>query len=132
MIPNEERIARQVLESIAQATSLFRERAVSIERLPSVKRTITALEFYKSVNGPPVLSGYLDAQLQDGTAVSWLLDVTWTDETWIMNLKLARSSGGEQEVLQELPTITVQTVPELPSKLSQAVRQLLEIRPPFL
>ena len=132
MNSNDERIAREVLQAVAQITFLMRDQAVTIGRLSSVKETLTAVEFYDSAEGPPILSGYVDAKLKDETAVSWLLDMTWTDKIWTVDSKLASSAGGEQDILQELPTITVQTVGELPQRLVETVRRLLELRPPAL
>jgi hypothetical protein len=132
MNTSEETITRQVLESLSEVTFLFRDRAVALERLPEVKEVLTALEFYETTSGSPMLSGYVDAALNDGTGTTWAWDLTWTDETWIIECKLDRSIGGEQELLQELPPTTVQTVRELPPMLVETARQMLQLRPSWL
>ncbi len=132
MSSNEERTARKVMETMARVTFLLRDHAVIIGRLPSVNKTLTALEFYDSVNGPPILSGYSEAQLKNGGAISWLLDVTWTDDNWTIESEVVRSVGGEQETIQKLPMIVVRTVDEFPQTLAEAVRHLLDIRPSSL
>jgi hypothetical protein len=54
------------------------------------------LKFVKSTSGY-VIAGHVDAELRDGTAISWLLDVTWTDQLWTVEAGLARSTGKGQE-----------------------------------
>lgn len=117
-----------ILQILAEATFVLREQSVVIRRLRLVKETQTALEFQRS-DGSPVLFGYVDAELHDGTAISWLVDVTWTESSWTIECELTKSAGGEQRSLQKMPTITAQALNDLREKLLGALDALLALRP---
>ena len=131
MTKNDETIARQLLETLAQVTDLFHNSAVTVGRNNKVSKTVNSVEFIKSATGP-MLTGYLDAELKDGTAVSWLLDVTWTNHAWTIEARLARSTIKGQETIQELPTESVDEFAHLVRGLLKIVNQLLALRTPEL
>lgn len=133
MKPNEEIIARRVLEAVAEVKDLFRNHAVAMRRHQGVSKTLNGVEVIKYKSGP-VLEGYVDAELADGTTFSWLLDVKWPDNSWIIEATTAArsSSGGDQETVEQLPSVTVKNVDEFLQALLEAVRQLLDLRPSSL
>ena len=131
MTKNDETIARQLLETLAQVTDLFRNGAVTVGRHNKVSKTVNAVEFIKSTTGP-MLTGYLDAELKDGSAISWLLDLRWTDNAWTIEARLARSTVKGQETIQELPTESVDEFDHLVRSLIRIGSQLLALRTPEL
>jgi len=131
MTKNDETIARQLLETLAQVTDLFRNGAVTVGSHNKVSKTVNAVEFIKSATGP-MLTGYLDAELKGGTAISWLLDLRWTDNAWTIEARLARSTVKGQETIQELPTESVDEFDHLVRSLIRIGSQLLALRTPEL
>jgi hypothetical protein len=131
MKQDEEVVARRVLGTLAEVKDLFRIHSIAIRRMNGVQRTLHAVEVIKYETGP-VLEGYMDAELADGTILSWLLDVSWTEDSWMIEAKTARSAGGEQDILEALPSANVHSLDEFIQNLMEAVRRLLELRPSFL
>jgi hypothetical protein len=131
MTKHDETIARQLLGTLAQVTDLFRNNAVSVGRHNKVSKTVNAVEFIRSTTGP-MLTGYLDAELKDGTALSWLLDVVWSDESWTICARLARTTRNGPETIQMLPTEEIREFDHFRDSLLRIVQQLLALRSPAL
>jgi hypothetical protein len=127
MTKSEETTARQLMDTLAQLTELFRHNAVTVGKHTKVSKTLNALEFTRSTTGP-LLTGYLDAELKDGTALSWLLDVAWTDESWSIQAKLARSTRDGQDTIQELPGEEISGFEYFRSRILDTTRRLLALR----
>lgn len=131
MKQNDEVIARRVLATLAEIKDLFRSHSIEIRRMNNVRGTLHAVEVIKYETGP-VLEGYMDAELADGTILSWLLDARWAEDSWTIETKIARSAEGEQDVLESLPISTVGTLDEFIRSLIEAAHRLLGLRPASL
>jgi hypothetical protein len=128
---NEEILARRVLEAVSEVKELFRKHAIAVDRLKSVSRTLEAVEVIKYQSGT-MLEAYAEAELRDGTFVSWLMDGNWTEDSWAIEAELAGTSHGEQETLQKLPAVRVESVDEFLEALIEVAGKLLELRSPAL
>jgi len=126
-----EAIARQVLDTVAGITALFRAHAIATRRRRRVTKVISRVEIPKYETGA-MIEGYVDAELDNGAAVSWLLDVSWNDEAWNVEARLARSTKEGQEVLQELPAETTQELGDFLAGLVRTTERLLTLEPPEL
>jgi hypothetical protein len=131
MKQNDEVIARRVLATLAEIKDLFRNHSIEIRRMNGVRGTLHAVEVIKYETGP-VLEGYMDAELADGTILSWLLDVRWTEDSWTIEAKMARSAKGEQDVLESLPISNARTLDEFIRILVDTAHRLLGLRPALL
>jgi hypothetical protein len=127
----DEIVGRRVFEALANVKEAFRNHSVEVRRLKSVLKTLQAVEVIKYESGS-ILEGYSEAELSDGTTLSWLLDVNWTENSWTIETKLARSRNSEQDTVHELPAIKVDTLDEFLERLLATTHRLLGLRPPGL
>lgn len=124
----QENIIRELLKVLGETTRLLREHASVLERRPDVKSVSTRCEvvYYKSGS---MIEGFVDAELNDGTGLSWCLDVTWSDNSFHVEATLDRSSKGGSETLQRLHVPEMYNVNEFCKVLSSATRALLALNP---
>lgn len=131
MTESPETTARRLLEVLARIKDLLRNHGIVIRRQKNVSRTQDALEVIP-YNSGPVIEGYVEAELQDGSAISWLLDVTWNNEQWKIAARLTRSARDTQETLWELEEQTVSDFEQFTNRLTEVVKQLLLASAPGL
>jgi hypothetical protein len=115
---------RVILNALAKVTRLLRDHGVSVRLKPGVKSVATSLEVVEYDNGP-MIEGYVDAELEDGTALSWRLDVRWTEVSFEIDATLERISGAGSETLRQLPESVIRDARELPDALIEVTRSLL-------
>jgi hypothetical protein len=101
-------IARQLLETLAQLNSVFRDHEIKYRKLEHVSGVTKYLEVIEYEDGPQI-EGSVDVELQDGNVISWILEVTWNKDEWIIaaNRKASIVDGqfvDGQKVVAELPT----------------------------
>jgi len=66
---------------------------MEISRMKRVEKALNAVEVIKYESGT-LIEECVDAELNDGTAISWLLDVSWTSDSWTIEASLEMSSAG--------------------------------------
>jgi len=54
------------------------------------------------------IEAYLDAELLEGAAISWILEVEWTPELWTIDASVQRSSIGGQKTIRQFPPQAVE------------------------
>jgi hypothetical protein len=69
---------------------------------------------------------YVEAELEDGSLLCWLVDVNSTPSGWeiIRAVSLVRSSS--DDIINTLPEVRASTFPEFVGKVSDAMAQLVE------
>jgi hypothetical protein len=120
-----EKAIRDTLEALGLVNRLFRDAASSLGRLPQVKSVATALEIMSYENGSRI-EGYVDAELQDGNGISWLLDVQWNADSWTIRATLEKNSAAGNEVIEQLPPANIADVELLPEALTGIAKKLLD------
>ena len=118
---------RKMLETLAAVKDLLRNHSIAMDRLSNVNHSIDALEVMP-YNPGPVLEGYVEAEMQDGSALSWLLEATWDDEGWQIEASVVRTTRDTQETLQELPPETLPSFDQFTERLVAVTKELLAIR----
>jgi hypothetical protein len=124
-------IAEDLLEAIAETNCVFREKAVEIGRRRGVTKAITSCEIRKYRTGS-ALEAHLDAELEDGNAVSWLLEVSWTNAEWTIERKLVKSTNSGQDTIADLPTATIKEFEKFVELLPRMASELLALQAPEL
>jgi len=121
-----EQAVRKVLKALGEVNRRLRDHAVTIRRKPGVQSTDTRLEVIDYQNGP-MIEAYVGAEMKDGTALCWSLDVNWTDDAFHMEATLERNSRAGAETLDHLPACKVEDVDELPQALISMTHALLAL-----
>ena len=119
-------VAKQLLEALAEIDRLLRDHAVRLRRSPVVVKAQACFEVVSYANGP-VLQGSVDAELTNGDAVCWCLDVRWTQESWNLEATLDRKIGDRQETVKELPLESATDFEGFLDLLGRVVRDLLAL-----
>jgi hypothetical protein len=112
---------KKMLETLAEVKDLLRNHSIAMDRLSDVTHVIP-------YNRGPVLEGYVEAEIQDGSALSWLLEATWDDEGWQIEASVVRTTRDTQETLQELPPENIPSFDQFTVRLVAVVKELLAIR----
>ena len=71
---------------------------------------------------------YLDAELRDGSARSWLLEIGLNENVWTIWARLAISSLGGQHTAKEICDETASDLNAFLEILSRAADELLAVR----
>lgn len=121
-----EAAAKSMLDLQGEVKELLRNHAIAVRKLQDVIRTLDALEVIGYSSGP-VLEGYVEAELRDGSALSWLLEVSWDNEGWAIDARLARSSRDRQDTLKEFSTEKVRDLGQFAIRLKEVVGRLLRV-----
>jgi hypothetical protein len=91
------------------------------------------LEVIGYENGPQI-EGSVDVELQDGNVISWILEVTWNTDAWIIeaNRKASIVDGqfvDGQEVVAELPTQIITSFDDFLRKVILTAHDLFALQP---
>ena len=125
---NAEETARKILGALGQVNRILRNHAVRLEQRPDVKSTETRLEVVNYQNGPMV-EGFVEAEMDNGTALCWCLDLTWSEDTFRIEGSLDRNSVEGSETLKQLPVKALRNVEQLPDALAEITHTLLALGP---
>lgn len=120
--------AAEFLRAVGRSRRCFAELSVRLESRPEVVRVLHDLTpGLAPGQGADCLSvdGYVDAELQSGDAVAWLLDVLWDGEQWTISHWVARNGEFGQEQLTEYSSETAITLSEFITKLDEATAELV-------
>jgi hypothetical protein len=113
---------------LGEITRTLREHAIAMERKPGVISAQTRLEVVNYESGP-MIEGFVETEMSDGTSVCWCLDVKWTQDSFLIEATLDRNSDVGSETLRRLPERVVQNTGELPNALAETTRTLLALSP---
>jgi hypothetical protein len=106
---------------LGEINRILRNNAVAMERRIGVKSTATRLEVVNYQN-EPMVEGFVEAEMDNGTVLCWCLDLTWTDDAFRIEATLDRNSSAGSETLKRLPTEVVHDVGDLPEALANVTR----------
>lgn len=123
---NAEETTRKILGALGQVNRILRDHSAGMERRDDVKSTMTRLEVVNYQTGPMV-EGFIEAEMGNGTALCWNFDLTWTDDAFRIEATLDRSSSKGSETLKRLPTKVLHHAEQLPDALTDVTRALLAL-----
>jgi hypothetical protein len=83
-------------------------------------------------NEAPFIEMSVDAELDDGTAIAWILDIEAGREGWEVNASLRRNERSGQTVLEEISHGGITSTESLASILDAATTALLAMPIPPL
>ncbi len=126
----ENSIAKQMLEALAEVNRSLRDHSVALRRSPDVTKAQTSpLEAVFFANGPG-LEGHVEAVLANGDVVCWWLYLRWNQDSWLLEATVERKSPDGQETEKELPTETVSDFDGFLKALKRVVPELLALTIP--
>lgn len=122
----ETRAAGRLMDRLADLSERFRDRALILGKNPAVLGVKRAVEVNSYASGP-MIECFLDAELRDGSARSWLLEVGWNGYMWRIGARLAISSPGGQHPAKEICDETASDLNAFLEILSRAADDLLVV-----
>ena len=125
---NAEQTIRSLLGALGDVNRLFRDHAVRLERRSDVRSAKTKVEVVNYQHGAMV-EGFVEAEMNDGTALCWCLEITWTDDAFRIEATLDRNSNDRAETLDRLAPKILHDAEELPGTLGEVARALLSSGP---
>lgn len=119
-------LAAEVMTLLARCNERLGQIALMAGSLPGVMSVSNRLELRDYRSGP-LMEGFVDAELADGSARSIWLQVAWSSRVWTLESSLlAVDNGGRQEVLREFPREEIGAFQELEPILMNALQRLEE------
>ena len=110
--------ASTVFTVMARYNERLIQLAGKISKLPEVGKLTDEFEFRDYRTGPR-LEAYIDAELTDGVALTWWLDLDWSSEAWIINASIILTTDQGRDPLMEYPEKEVSSAFELEAELDQ-------------
>ncbi len=107
-------------------SSAMIEVADSLRAKPSVREVLRNYDIRK-YEGIPTLEAYADAELANGTALSWGIELRYEENYWIVEAALRKNHRDGQDVLQEFPEIRTDTFEELAPNAKKATEWLIAL-----
>lgn len=123
----DERAAKRTLDAIAEINQIFIDHAIEMRRLKMVSEAINSCTVFRYETGSQ-MEAHLDAELKDGNAISWLLEVSWTDVEWTIRRKLVKQTNSGQDAIKELPAKTISRFEEFVDCLPTLAAELTALR----
>jgi len=127
----------------AELASVFRAIVRARDALARLKSTLSAsrgvtdasvgmeISEYELVRKPGVgalsVEMWADAELDDGTARTWHLDLRWDGARWTLESHLLRDGSEGQDELHSFPLRHAGTAGEVARELDHAVRELVAL-----
>lgn len=121
----ESRVVFEFIGRVGAARARLTEFAATVRSDRRVVRAPSALECVKYLFNDPMIEGYVEAQLAGGHAVSWLLDVSWADDHWLITSEVAANRSEYQETLKRFPDRVATTFADLLNQIDGAVLDLV-------
>src|SRR5438552_1242464 len=95
--------AIMALEALAASQRALTDFARELRQRPEVKAVTTHFQCIRyPMNPRPFIEHYVDAELHNGTAIAWLLDITWGEDEWNIDYGVAKNTG-QQDTLIDFP-----------------------------
>ena len=83
--------AKRVLEAIASSHETLIDLSVKLRLRPEVTDVLQDVYLRRYESGPTV-EGYVDAKLRNGKAICWWLELTWDENTWLVESRVMISN----------------------------------------
>ncbi len=114
----------RILTLFARCSERLGKIAQEVGRYSCVTSVSHRFEFRDYRSGP-LLEGFVDAELTDGTARTLWLEMSWSEESAVLESSLLKMEhGGYQETIQEFPTRKIGSSSQLEENLVEAIEQL--------
>jgi hypothetical protein len=120
---NESKYAVKILEALATCNSIFTELAAKVRNQANVTRVIHNLEC-RQYQSEFCIEGYVDAELHDGNAVAWYLEVRWNDEVWVIESRILVNDPQGQYTLKQFPDKIIKTLDEFAEEILKTALDL--------
>lgn len=120
------------MRAIAQARQAMIGLATRLRREPAVREATSGIdvrEYTDAISNvePLYVELWTEAELRDGDAKAWLLDLRWDGSVWEIEADLVLQTHAGQDVLKALGLRSAETVEELTHLLAGVVRELVEL-----
>jgi len=69
---------------------------------------------------------YIDLELSNGSAISWILQLSWVDENWILEASIKLNSDATQETIVYIPELKIATLNLCIARLKEYAQLLLD------
>lgn len=119
----ENKQALELLGGIARSNEMLITLSQDLRTMPEVVRVLHSLEARNHPSGA-ALEGYVDAELHNGKAICWWMDVYWKEEQWIIDCSILVQTDEGQQVVKEFPEKTASSIEEFVNRLDEATREL--------
>jgi len=120
------------IRAIAHARQAMIDLSVRLRREPAVREASSGMDVREYTDAfsnekPLCVELWTEAELRDGDARAWLLDLRWDGSVWEIEADLVLQTHVGQDVLKALGLRTAVTVEELAQVLAGVVRELVEL-----
>jgi len=117
--------AATLIESFAACHRRLMDLAAYLRQQPGVVSTATTVDCIKFERSPsPILAVYVEAELKDGTAMCWTLELSWEERTWVIDGGVSRSAIGGQGRIRDVCDRRAERLEELLGDLREAAEAL--------
>lgn len=120
----ESKQAANLLEIIADSNEKLITLSQGLRSKTEVIRVLHSLECRRYSTGT-VLQGYVDAEIQNGKAICWWLEVHWGEGKWVIESRVLVNSDQGQETAKEFPDRVSETFSEFIVQLGQVTSELV-------
>jgi hypothetical protein len=114
-----------LLEAIATGNEKLISLSETLRSHPAVVRALRGFDCRYYQTGVMV-EWYVDAELQNGYAMSWWVDLSWTETNWVIEAKILINRDQGQEVLKEFSEQFPNTLKDLISQLKETISTLAD------
>jgi hypothetical protein len=114
-----------LLEAVATSNEKLISLSETLQSHPAVVRALRGFDCRYYQTGVMV-ELYVDAELQNGYAMSWWVDLSWTETNWIIESKILINRDQGQEVLKEFPDKSPETLKDLIDQLKETISTLAD------
>lgn len=114
----------KLLMAIAETNEKFIALSQDLRSRPEIIRVLHSLECRKYGTGVG-LEGYVDAELKNGKAICWWLEVHWNEEKWLIESRILVNSDQGQDTIKEFPEKVSGTLDEFIAHLELATNELI-------
>jgi len=119
-------IAGEFLAVVAAANEQLIDLAVKLRLRPEVKGVVCDMDC-RRYGTTPRIEYYVDAELRNGRAISWGMEVGFDGETWSVEADVRVQHEQGQDLLREWSPIHAVDLSELTSAMSSAVDTLVRV-----
>jgi hypothetical protein len=117
--------AIEMLEALASSNAKLINLAQLLQGCHEVVGVVNSLECRKYQTGS-MLEGYVDVELRNGNALCWNLEVSWSDECWMIDTRILINDSEGQVTAHKFNDRTAYTMKEFLELLGEAVEELTQ------
>jgi hypothetical protein len=121
----DDKIAIEILEALASSNAKLINLAQHLQGRDEVVRVVSSLECRKYQTGS-MLEGYVDVELRNGNALCWNLEVSWSDDSWVIDTRILINNSEGQVTAHKFNDRTAYTMKEFLELLGEAVEELTQ------